>query len=254
MACSGVTKARSTFTMSTGKRCRYDKRRVARTEVVDGQLHTELLEILEHVYRRVAVVDEDALGQLERELLSRPMVPLEDSGRRLRRGPAQRAAEPTGSRRRPVSRVLSRSTHTRAWRTASSSTHWPMRTIRPGLFGDADELRGQHQTPLGMAPPQQRLDPDDPSGAEHRPSAGSAGTARRVRQLAAARGRHVGARWRGPAGLRRRPRADHVPDPWPGTSPRRRAATPRGRRRRPWPARHRCWPPGAARTRCASSG
>ena len=60
--------------------------------------------------------------------------------------------------------VIGRSTvrtHSAAWRQASSTTHAPIGTIRPGLLGDRDEDGRDDHAALGVVPADQRLGADD---------------------------------------------------------------------------------------------
>ena len=74
---SSLVKVRSIFSVSTGSLPEVLERRVSRTEVVDSDLDSQGLQLVEAVYRLLGLEQHDGLGDLERQLPRRKSVPFE---------------------------------------------------------------------------------------------------------------------------------------------------------------------------------
>jgi len=137
------------------------QRRVARPEVVDGDLDAEFLQRAQRRGRRLGIAHDDALGDLEAEQRGIETSPFEDVGdvvdehRRVELASGEVDAHEQrlalGAGDGPALRLPARLfDNPRANRDDES-----------GLLGHVDELGGHEQAALGVLPPQQGLDTDD---------------------------------------------------------------------------------------------
>ena len=150
---------RSIFRKSTGQLAQVAERRVAGAEVVDGEAHAERLQRLELLARRVDVVEQHALGELERE--SRGV-----EARRLRARARRSATRSRAASWRPDTLTLT------AQALGADARAVPLdelaarlleheladRDDQPGLLGEVDELDRVDHAPLAVAPAHERLE------------------------------------------------------------------------------------------------
>src|SRR6266850_4023529 len=137
--------------------------RVPGAEVVHRDVHPELLQILQHAQRALAIVDQRALGELELERARIEVVQAEGGGHRLDEAVAAELA------RRDVDRDAHRTSGRMPLRGALHRLHQgPVAELldQLRLLGDRDEQRRRDEAALGMLPAHERLEADDGSGGE----------------------------------------------------------------------------------------
>ena len=158
------TNERSIFKVSKGSRCRIAERRIPGAEIVDRELHADVLELVEDVDRVLGVFHRRALGDLELQGL-RPAI-FDDS-----------STASTSSIRSSFDRCLPEmfTLTIRSLYAGEMFCHFCEllasfiqdpdgdRLDQPRLLGDRDELVRRDHPELAVMPSQQRLESDEMS-------------------------------------------------------------------------------------------